>query len=172
LKILQLINNTNNNRKNVKIDNNGNNIININNNIIKDKIKNSNSTHENTKNNIMIIIDNNMTNNNTSNNINDNIKNNIDISITNKNIINNIINDTNFNEEKDNSIKNKEIMALKKDLTPFTIRDYFTQQIDKYSNELKKDSIIRRFKDPAIKIKRNILLNISKKYFPIVNVIC
>ena len=171
------IQNNNNSDKNINKDINIINKVQNKNNIDKD-IKNNNINIE-TNNNIITNIQNNInineikniSNENITNNINDNTKINKSIISLNKNIINNDIeNDIDLDKQKNEIINDSEIISsLKDDLTPLTIKNYFKEQIKKYSKELTENSIFKNLKiNETFKIKNYVHNYIKKETFPFV----
>jgi len=150
----------------------------IQNNEINQYITNSNIINSNNNENISKInkIDININNEiNDNNNIN-NIKHpNDNTSISeNKNLSNDSIeSEFDINEQNEDLINNTEmIQALKNDLCPFSIRDYFIEQISKYSDKLSKNSIFRKYITKYnYKIKNDVYNNIDKKSFPVIHLI-
>ena len=158
---------------------NNNNIIIQNNNNINNNIQNNNNDNEKIENNNIITTDNIIANNNTNNKTNENNTNIINYNFENNNStmmnnsIDNIndIDDRDSDEENDNSSNDDEMMKLKNNLITITIREYFTQQIKKYSTELKNNSIIESFikgENNNSNLPDNILYGINKKNFPII----
>ena len=171
-------NTQNNDSNNINIQNN-NNIIIQNNNNINNNIQNNNNDNEKIENKNIITTDNIIANNNTNNKTNENITNiindNFENNNNNTNMNNSIdytddIDDRDSDEENGNSSNDDEIMKLKNNLITITIREYFTQQIKKYSTELKNNSIIESFikgENNNSNLPNNILYNINRKKFPI-----
>ena len=163
----------NNNIINDSININNDNIHYINqNDIINSEIQNNNELNED--NNNIINTNNDIINNNINlpNNNRNYITNNNKFNLENKNADHNTDDEIISNEEKNDLFNNEETINLLKDnLIPFSIKEYFNQQYNKYKNKLSKDSIIKKYiNSKNFKIKNLISNNIDENDFPIIHI--
>ena len=164
-KILNTDNNINITNDNIQNNNNSINQVIINSNIINS----SNNENISKINKINTNINNAINDNNNIKHPNDNTSIN-----ENKNLSNDSIeSEFDINEQNEDLVNNIEMIeALKNDLSHFSIRDYFIEQINKYSNKFSKNSTFRKYITKYnYKIKNDVYNNIDKKTFPIIHLI-